>query len=108
MVKITDAERAREVDIPDELARISGVFKDISDSDAVPGADPVSSPVASHLNGRSFLTSRQKYSICLSLGCFTVPISRLQKVSQYISSLIERQCRKIDRIGPQIGNSQAR
>jgi hypothetical protein len=41
MLKITDAARVKEVEIPRDLARISGVFKDIIDSPAVPGDEPV-------------------------------------------------------------------
>jgi hypothetical protein len=42
MLKITDAARVKEVEIPrSDLARVSGVFKDIVDSPAVAGDEPV-------------------------------------------------------------------
>lgn len=42
-MKITDAERTRVVDIPNELARrVVGIFKDMMESGAKEGGDPVS------------------------------------------------------------------
>jgi hypothetical protein len=34
MLKITDAERKKEVEIPGDLARVSGVFNEIMDNQA--------------------------------------------------------------------------
>jgi hypothetical protein len=41
MLRLTDAEMTREVIIPGELAEIIGVFKDMIDSPAVEGTQPV-------------------------------------------------------------------
>ena len=41
MLRITDAERTREVIVPRELAEIIGVFKDMIDSPAVEGTEAV-------------------------------------------------------------------
>jgi hypothetical protein len=45
MWRITDAERTKEVEIPTELARAIGVFKDMLETSAIPGSDPVSPKV---------------------------------------------------------------
>jgi hypothetical protein len=42
MLKITDADRTKEVEIPDDLVGTIGVLKDMVDSPAIPGSEPVS------------------------------------------------------------------
>jgi hypothetical protein len=53
-MKIIDAERTRVVDIPDELTRrVVGIFKDMMDSGAEEGQDPVSNLSEANLTIRS-------------------------------------------------------